>query len=343
MALLKLENKISVDFHIKHNNLAMINTGKYKFNMNRTAKDYLVLILKGMGMGAADVVPGVSGGTIAFITGIYEELINSIKSINIKALKLIIRGKIVDFWTAINGTFLMCVLLGIGISIFSLAKGLKYLLDNHPVLVWSFFFGLIVASAVYVAKTIKKWSISTIVAGIAGIVVAYFITVITPAEANSTTWFIFISGAIAICAMILPGISGSFILVLLGMYKFILDAVGNLQITVILTFLIGAAIGIIIFSNVLAWLLKKFHNQTIAVLAGFMVGSLNKVWPWKQVTETFTDRHGEIKPLVEINVLPHTYEQITENNAFLFGAVILAIAGFAIIFIIEGLTKPKKS
>lgn len=314
-----------------------------KFNMNRTTKDYLVLVLKGMGMGAADVVPGVSGGTIAFITGIYEELINSIKSINLNALKLILSGKIADFWKAINGTFLVCVLLGIGISVFSLAKGLKYLLDNHPVLVWSFFFGLIVASAIYVARTIKKWNIPTVVAGIAGIIVAYFITVITPAEANTTTWFIFVSGAIAICAMILPGISGSFILVLLGMYKFVLDAVGNLQIAVILTFMVGAAIGIITFSNILSWLLKKFHNQTIAVLAGFMVGSLNKVWPWKQVTETFTDRHGEIKPLVEVNILPGTYEQITGDNALLVGAILLAVAGFAIIFIIEGLTKPKKT
>ena len=189
-------------------------------------------------MGAADVVPGVSGGTIAFITGIYEELINSIKSINLNALKLILSGKITDFWKAINGTFLVSVLLGIGISVFSLAKGLKYLLDNHPVLVWSFFFGLIVASAVYVARTIKKWNVTTVAAGIAGIVIAYYITIITPAEANITTLFIFISGAIAICAMILPGISGSFILVLLGMYKFILDAVCTLQIAVILTFLV---------------------------------------------------------------------------------------------------------
>lgn len=310
--------------------------------MNRTAKDYLILVVKGIGMGAADVVPGVSGGTIAFITGIYEELINSIKSVNLKALKLLFSFKIVEFWNTINGTFLLSVLLGIGISVFSLAKGLQYLLENHPVLVWSFFFGLIVASAIYVAKSIKKWNISTIIAGIAGIVFAYFITVITPAEANTTTWFIFISGAIAICAMILPGISGSFILVLLGMYKFILDAVGNLQITVILTFMLGAAIGIIAFSNVLSWLLKKFHNQTIAVLAGFMVGSLNKVWPWKQVTETFTDRHGEIKPLVEVNIMPGTYEQISGESAFLMGAVLLAVFGFALIFIIEGLTKPKK-
>ena len=310
--------------------------------MNRTAKDYLLLVLKGMGMGAADVVPGVSGGTIAFITGIYEELINSVKSINLKAVKLFFGGNFSEFWKTINGTFLVSVLLGIGISIFSLAKGLKYLLDHYPILVWSFFFGLIIASAVYVLRSVNRWDIGSVITGIAGIIIAYFITIISPAEAHASYWFIFVSGAIAICAMILPGISGSFILVLLGMYKFILDAVGNLQFSVLIIFILGAALGIISFSNVLSWLLKKFHNQTIALLAGFMVGSLNKVWPWKEVTQTFIDRHGEIKPLVEENIFPGTYEQITGNNAFLMGAILLAVFGFALIFIIEGLTKPKK-
>jgi len=294
-------------------------------------------------MGAADVVPGVSGGTIAFITGIYEELINSIKSVNLHAVKLFFTGKFAEFWKAINGTFLISVLSGIAISIFSLAKGLEYLLNNYPILVWAFFFGLIIASAIYVARYVKKWNPGVVLAGVAGIITAYFITVISPAEANSTWWFIFLSGAIAICAMILPGISGSFILLLLGMYKFILEAVGDFNIAVLLTFLVGAAIGIITFSNVLSWLLKKYHNITIAVLAGFMIGSLNKVWPWKEVTETFTDRHGEIRPLVERNILPGTYEQITGQQSLLAGAVLLAIFGFALIFIIEGLTKPKKN
>ena len=307
--------------------------------MNRTIKDYIILILKGMGMGAADVVPGVSGGTIAFITGIYEELINSIKSINLNAIKLFFTGKFEEFWKAINGTFLISVFIGIGISIFSLAKGLEYLLNHFPILVWSFFFGLIVASAIYVARTIEKWNFGTITAGIVGIVVAYFITIISPSEANTSYLFIFIAGSIAICAMILPGISGSFILVLLGMYKFILEAVGNLEIAIILTFMAGAVIGIIAFSNVLSWLLKKYHNITIAILAGFMVGSLNKVWPWKEVTETFIDRHGEIKTLAEVNITPGTFEQITGNNAFIWEAVLLVIVGFALIFVIEGVSK----
>lgn len=310
--------------------------------MSRKTKSYLLLTLKGMGMGAADVVPGVSGGTIAFIAGIYEELVNSIKSINLNALKLFFSGKFAAFWKAINGNFLLAVVLGIGISIFSLAKGLEYLLHHYPILVWSFFFGLILASAIYVGGSIKKWKAGTIIAGIAGVVVAYFITAISPAEANITWFFIFISGSIAICAMILPGISGSFILVLLGMYKFILGAVSDLNIPVLLVFIAGALIGIIAFSNLLSWLLKNYHNLTIATLTGFMIGSLNKVWPWKEVTETFIDRHNVVRPLTERNILPATYENLTGNQAWLTGALLLAIVGFGLIFAIESLTKKRK-
>lgn len=310
--------------------------------MSRKTKSYLLLTLKGMGMGAADVVPGVSGGTIAFIAGIYEELVNSIKSINLNALKLFFSGKFAAFWKAINGNFLLAVVLGIGISIFSLAKGLEYLLHHYPILVWSFFFGLILASAIYVGGSIKKWKAGTIIAGIAGVVVAYFITAISPAEANITWFFIFISGSIAICAMILPGISGSFILVLLGMYEFILGAVSDLNIPVLLVFIAGALIGIIAFSNLLSWLLKNYHNLTIATLTGFMIGSLNKVWPWKEVTETFIDRHNVVRPLTERNILPATYENLTGNQAWLAGALLLAIVGFGLIFAIESLTKKRK-
>ncbi len=310
--------------------------------MSRKTKSYLLLTLKGMGMGAADVVPGVSGGTIAFIAGIYEELVNSIKSINLNALKLFFSGKFAAFWKAINGNFLLAVVLGIGISIFSLAKGLEYLLHHYPILVWSFFFGLILASAIYVGGSIKKWKAGTIIAGIAGVVVAYFITAISPAEANITWFFIFISGSIAICAMILPGISGSFILVLLGMYEFILGAVSDLNIPVLLVFIAGALIGIIAFSNLLSWLIKNYHNFTIATLTGFMIGSLNKVWPWKEVTETFIDRHNVVRPLTERNILPATYENLTGNQAWLAGALLLAIVGFGLIFAIESLTKKRK-
>ncbi len=294
-------------------------------------------------MGAADVVPGVSGGTIAFISGIYEELIASIKSINGHALKLLFQGKVSSFWESINGSFLLSVVIGIGISILSLARLLRFLLDNYPVLVWSFFFGLIIASALFVGKNVKQWSSGVILAGIAGAIIAFFVTIITPAEANTTYWFIFLSGAIAICAMILPGISGSFILVLLGMYRFILDSVSNFNLLVIGIFLAGAIIGIISFSNILSWFLKKFHNYTIAVLAGFMVGSLNKVWPWKRAVAFFTDSHGDLKPLVEQNVWPGTFEQLSGQDAMLGAAILMAVLGSALIYFFEKVVSdPKK-
>ncbi len=310
--------------------------------MKRKIKDYLVIALKGMGMGAADVVPGVSGGTIAFITGIYQELIDSIKSVNMKSLKLLLQLKIKDFWNAVNGTFLLSLFIGIGISVLSLAKILKHLLENQPILIWSFFFGLIVASAIFVGKNIKKWNFGKVISLLIGAVIASLITIISPAEANTSYWFIFISGAIAICAMILPGISGSFILVLLGMYKFILQSVSDLKLAVIAVFMGGAAVGIVAFSNILSWLLKKYYELTIAMLAGFMIGSLNKVWPWKEVVETFVDRHGEIKPLVEKNILPGTYEQITGNEALLLYSILLAVAGFLVIVLFERFSKPEK-
>lgn len=314
-----------------------------KYSYMRSIKDYLVISLKGIGMGAADVVPGVSGGTIAFISGIYEELIDSIKSINLSSVKLLLGGKFKEFWTAINGNFLISVVTGIFISILSFARLFKFLLENYPVLVWSFFFGLIVASAIFVSRYVKKWNAGVAVTTLIGIAIAWIITILTPAQANTTWWFIFVSGAIAICAMILPGISGSFILVLLGMYKFILDSVSTFNIPVILIFLAGALLGIIGFSNLLSWLLRKYHDLTIGLLTGFMVGSLNKVWPWKNVVETFVDRHGELKPLVEENVLPETFEKITGTPSMLMGAILMAGAGFILIFVIEAIGNLKKS
>ncbi|MEG1586488.1 MAG: DUF368 domain-containing protein [Bacteroidales bacterium] len=294
--------------------------------MKRTLKDYAVLLLKGIGMGAADVVPGVSGGTIAFIVGIYEELINSIKSINMNSLRLLFTFHLKEFWKAVNGNFLLSVVSGILISIFSLAKLITYLLENHPVMVWAFFFGLVLASTYVVSKRIRKFSLSRWITFLAGAVAAYFITVATPASTPEGLWFIFISGAIAICAMILPGISGSFILVLLGKYFYIMSAVKSLNIPIIITFACGAAIGIISFSNVLSWLLKKYHDLTIALLAGFMLGSLNKVWPWKETLETYIDSHGVTRPLIEANIAP---------NVYVWQGALLMVFGFALVVILE--------
>lgn len=287
-----------------------------------------------MGMGASDVVPGVSGGTIAFITGIYEELIHSIKSINADALSSLFHLKFVDFWKKINGNFLLAVFGGVLISVFTLANILEFLLINHPVLIWSFFFGLVIASAITILQDVKKWNLSVYISLITGVVLAYWITTISPAESNKALWFVFFSGSLAICAMILPGISGSFILVLLGMYQYILGAVSDLRISVLAVFMGGAVIGLIAFSNLLSWLLKKYHYPAIALLAGFMGGSLNKIWPWKHTVETFIDRHGETRPLIQKNILP----DISIHSDFL-PAIGIAILGFLLIIIVTRLSK----
>ena len=298
----------------------------------RVIKAYGILMLKGMGMGAADVVPGVSGGTVAFIVGIYEELINSIKSINTANLRLLFRGQFRSFWQGINANFLLSIVLGIGISIFSLAKIITYLLVNQPILVWAFFFGLVLASTWFVAKEIKQWQVKTVISFVIGTIMAFYITVATPAETLTHPLSIFLCGAIAICAMILPGISGSFILVLLGKYFYIMEAVKTFRVSVMLTFLAGALIGITTFSRVLSFALRRFHDATIALLSGFMLGSLNKVWPWKETIETYTDSHGVVKPLVEQNIAP---------NAQVIEAVALMFLGFFLVYALEKLSTRK--
>lgn len=296
---------------------------------------YIVLALKGCAMGMADVVPGVSGGTIAFISGIYEELLDSIRSVDATALRLLLRFRLAEFWRHINGRFLLPVLLGIAVAIFSLARLMTYLLRDHPIAIWSFFFGLIVASALLVARQIGRWDWRTVLAFAVGAAAAWWITVATPAETPNDWWFVMLSGAIAICAMILPGISGAFILLLLGKYQYIMHAVGEFDIPVIAVFVIGAAAGIISFSHLLSWLLKHWHDVTVAVLMGFMVGSLNKVWPWKETVETYLDSHGVAQPLVQNNIAPGTFEQLTGQPSLLVQAILLGIVGFLVIYGIE--------
>ena len=296
---------------------------------------YIVLALRGCAMGMADVVPGVSGGTIAFISGIYEELLDSIRSVDATALRLLLRFRLAEFWRHINGRFLLPVLLGIAVAIFSLARLMTYLLTNQPIAIWSFFFGLIVASALLVARQIGRWDWRTVLAFAVGAAAAWWITVATPAETPDDWWFVMLSGAIAICAMILPGISGAFILLLLGKYQYIMHAVGEFDIPVIAVFVIGAAAGIISFSHLLSWLLKHWHDVTVAVLMGFMVGSLNKVWPWKETVETYLDSHGVAQPLVQNNIAPGTFEQLTGQPSLLVQAILLGIVGFLVIYGIE--------
>lgn len=290
---------------------------------------YLLVTVKGLCMGAADVIPGVSGGTIAFITGIYGELVESIKSIDLEALKLLFTGKFRKFWIKINGNFLLSLVLGILISIFSLAKVMQYLLVYHPIPLWSFFFGLILASPIYIIKEVESKKLIHLIPTIVGVAVGVLICLISPTETTDALWFIFLCGAIGICAMILPGMSGSFVLLLLGKYAYIIGAVSNLNIPVLLVFAAGAIIGIILFSNFLSWLLKKAYNGTLFFLSGLMIGSLVKVWPWKRVLESGVDRP----------VLPVDYS----GDPQLLQAVIWFAVGVFLLFGIEYLAKRLKS
>ncbi|AIY13669.1 DUF368 domain-containing protein [Cellulophaga baltica] len=303
---------------------------------NRNLLHYFFITLKGMAMGAADVVPGVSGGTIAFISGIYEELIDSINNINLSLFKTLKTEGIKSFWKQLNGNFLVALFLGIGISVLSLAKGISWLLLNQPVLLWSFFFGLVVASILFVGKSVEKWNLATIVMLVIGTGMAYYITTLPPAENTDSLPFLFLSGALAICAMILPGISGAFILVLLGSYKVILDAVHEYDLKIVATVGLGAIFGLLSFARLLKWMFKHYKDITLAVLTGFILGSLNKIWPWKKILETkvFGDK---IITVSEESVSPFSYE----GDHQLMFAIILALVGFSLILLLEKLASKK--
>jgi len=312
--------------------------------MERQFKNYVLITLKGIAMGAADVVPGVSGGTIAFITGVYDELLSTIKNLPI-AVKELFANKfnLKTFWKSANLNFLFALLLGIGISILSLAKLTIYMLAQYPVPMWSFFFGLVLASVWFVLREIKAWEFSHFLFLALGTVAGYLITIVSPAETPEALWFIFLAGALAICAMILPGISGSFILLLLGKYIYILDALTKANIPVILTFASGAIIGIILFSHFLSWLLKNYHAITVAFLGGVMFGSLNKIWPWKTVVESVVKPDGNIVSIVENNILPTTYTELTGESSQILYAAIMLVAGLSIIFIIDNIARRIKA
>jgi len=305
--------------------------------MIRTLKDYSVLMLKGIAMGAADVVPGVSGGTIAFISGIYEELLESISSVSIKTIQVLRAEGIKAAWKQINGNFLLSLLLGIGISVVSLAKIISWLLENEPVLLWSFFFGLVLASIFYIGKQITKWNALTIVILLAGALLAFWITTLQPlVTENSSFVFLFIAGALAICAMILPGISGAFILVLLGAYRPVLEAVHSRDLKIIAIIGAGAIVGLLTFSRLLKWFFHNYKNLTLAILTGFVMGSLNKIWPWKRIVETKMIEGKEIV-LNEQSISPFDY---SGDNQILL-AIFFAGIGFMVILLLERLAVKK--
>jgi putative membrane protein len=299
---------------------------------------YFWLFLKGVAMGAADVVPGVSGGTIAFISGIYEELISSINQF-IPALTQSLKHKgLKAFWKSANGNFLLAVFCGIAFSVVTLSKLISWLLTEHPVLVWSFFTGLVLASVIFIGREIKKRVPGIFLLGLIGIVLAYAIIQLPISENAAGMPYLFLSGALAICAMILPGISGAFILVLLGSYKTILDAVHERNFQILLVTFLGAVFGILSFARLLKWMFQQYKQGTLALLTGFIIGSIPKIWPWKKVLETrqFGDKILTVK---ESNIMPWDYE----GNPQILGAILLALIGFSLIFALEGLANKRNT
>lgn len=269
----------------------------------RTPGEYGYLVFTGAAMGAADVVPGVSGGTMAFILGVYEELINTIKSFNIQLLRLLLRFRIRDALEHVNWKFIVALGGGLGTAILSLARLLSWLLEHHPVPLYAFFFGLVAASVVAVSAHVH-WKPSMVATLVVGTVGAYLIVGMVPMDMPNDPLTLFLSGAVAICAMILPGISGSFILLILGQYAYVLNAVKDFNIVALIPAVAGMVVGIMTFSRVLSWLLKHYHQVTITLLVGFMLGSLRKIWPFKEVLEWMENRHGEMVPIREANILP---------------------------------------
>lgn len=307
--------------------------------MSRKIKDYIIIGFKGMAMGAADVVPGVSGGTIAFISGIYEELLGSICNVNLKLFNTLKKEGLKAAWKQVNGNFLLSLFLGIFISVVTLAKAIKYLLENEPILLWSFFFGLVLASIIYVAKQITKWNFISLLLLLLSSFLAYYVTTLNPlVNENSSLLFLFLAGAIAICAMILPGISGAFILVLLGAYKTILTAVDDRDLKTIATVGLGAIVGLLSFSKILKWLFSNYKNYTLAALTGFIIGSLNKIWPWKETLTWRTNSHGVKVPFNQVSVSPFSFE----GDPQIPFAVLLALIGFLLILLMEKLAIKKQ-
>jgi len=320
--------------------------------MQRSLKDYIVISLKGIAMGAADVVPGVSGGTIAFISGIYEELISTINSLDLNFFKIWKKEGLKNSWKTYNLSFLLTLFIGIAISILSLAKIIKWLLHHEPLLLWSFFFGLVLASILYIGKQITSWNPKVFLSIMIAAVISYFITIAEPIASPESLWYLLFCGFIAIIAMILPGVSGAFILLILGAYETFIGILNQFREGLtslnfemlwqafykILIIGVGAILGLKLFSKILNWMFSKHKNITLAVLTGFMIGSLNKLWPWKRVLSWRTNSEGIKVPFIEKSILPANFE----GDSRIVWVLLFISIGFLLILVLERLATKKE-
>lgn len=314
--------------------------------MDRT---FMGIIVRGLAMGMAEVVPGVSGGTIAFITGIYERLIDAIKNISNAPVAILRREGLAALWKHIDGNFLVALAIGMVLGILVGVLGISYLLEHYPPIIWGFFFGLIVGSVVYIARQISKWRWQELVLLILGAVIAYTITILSPAQGSDQLWIVFLAGAIAVCALILPGISGSFILLLMGMYPIILHAAKSVletqdtgAILIMLIFILGCIVGIMIFSNFLSWTFRHFRFPTLALLTGFMMGSLNRIWPWRNPISWLNKETGEQMASISPDADIEQFQLLTEENVWpagytsdpmILGSVLGFILGILLVYL----------
>lgn len=271
----------------------------------QTLRDYASISLRGFLMGSADVVPGVSGGTVAFITGIYEALIDAINAVNLDFMRRLLRLQWREALANFPWQFLLALGVGLAAAVMTMAHFLSWALEHYATLVWAFFFGLILGSIFLVRKRVRRWTPATLLILVAFAVVMFWLVGVTPHEMPHTPLFLFFSGALAICAMILPGISGAFILVLLGQYRYVLEAVVNRDLVTLFFVAAGAVFGLLGFARVLKWLFSRYHDLTVAALIGLMIGSLRKIWPWKEVLATQVEPDGSVIPVLEANVLPN--------------------------------------
>lgn len=293
------------------------------------------VFLRGIAMGAADIVPGVSGGTIAFITGIYFRLLEAINAVPGAVFGHLFRGQFRAFWSACDGTFLVCLLAGILASIATLASAISYVLVAYPILIWSFFFGLIVASVWHVGRQVRRYKPALLIPLLSGVVIAWWITTLSASQVSPSALAFFGAGALAICAMILPGISGSFILVIIGMYAPVLAAIESVDIGILLLFMAGCVVGLLSIARLITWAFHHFHDLVLALLTGFMIGALNKVWPWKETLSWRVNSSGEEVPLNESSIWPWTFADQAGQDPKLLLAVLMALAGFGLVLLVE--------
>lgn len=316
---------------------------------------YLAVAGKGACMGAADVIPGVSGGTIAFIMGIYDEFVGSIAKVDAEAVKMLLHGRLRDFWRHINGNFLLSLITGIGVSVVCIAGLMQMLLTDHPIQTWAFFFGLIVASSIFILKGIEGWRVRDFAFLALGIALGVTVCTLSPTRTPETLWFVFLSGAIAICAMILPGISGSFILLILGKYQYIMGCISGCvtnigalwgasgadsglfwhSASVLTVFIAGAVVGILGFSKFLNWLLSRWNKETLVVLAGFIIGSLVKVWPWSNAEAIVRSQFPDLAVMEGALPAELTDQYLALADMHIAGAITFALIGFLLVSGIE--------